>query len=199
MTRITRQLRRFDHSRSPTGYFPALLVQKFFTEPLLRHVVAFCEASAVLCLNGQAGRIIISGKGENNCSMRTAIKDALYFIRKFHVAPEAKVLDHLMGRPADVDFDKLLNHQDEPIDIIVHVPPYYNAAYLGPSLVLALVAMLWRLPPLKRWSAVGGFDLQYNLSGRPLTVPTLMRPVAWVYGHCSCLSTTRRRLGRTWL
>lgn len=143
-------------------------MQKYLSPPSLTcHVLGLSEASALLCLDGQAGQVITTGIGQDGCQASSAIKDATYFLKKYHLTQPIKVLDQLLGTPSFIDYERLVNHQGMPVDILFHIPPHHNAAFLGPSMVLALIAMLWRLPPLTTCSAVGGFDIHYNLEPYP--------------------------------
>lgn len=55
------------------------------------------------------------------------------------------------------------------MDLIFHTPPGCNAAFLAPSMILATITMLWKLPSLqlRGWNVVANLTADYNLYGYP--------------------------------
>jgi len=57
--------------------------------------------------------------------------------------------------------------RDGCMDIILHVPLDAPAAYLAPSMVMAIINMVWRRPHTMGCSVVGTFDRKGTLEGYP--------------------------------
>lgn len=64
------------------------------------------------------------------------------------------------GDGGQADGGKVEPYKEFPdMDIILHVPPSVDTAYLQLSMVLAIVIMMWRRPQcLRSWSVIGTFD-----------------------------------------
>lgn len=147
-----------------------MLVQAFPPpiEPALQIVLGLSEAAALHCPASKEGKVLVSGLGEENCSARIAIEDALYWFKKNHLKSEhGRPLVDRMGLPY-IDMETMTNQAGEPVDILLRVPPTYDAIFLAPGMVLALIAILWRRPPLKGWSAAAGLELSGNLTSYPM-------------------------------
>lgn len=147
-----------------------MLVQAFTppVEPTLQVVLGISEVAALYCPANREGKVIISGLGAEDSYARTAIEQALYWFKKNHLKREEndRPLVHKLGLPY-IDMDAMRNLGGDPVDIVLHVPPTYDATFLAPSMVLALIAVLWRLPPLRGWSAAGGLDISGNIVDYP--------------------------------
>lgn len=135
----------------------------------------FSEAVAIPSYHRQGRRIIV-GLGAQPTHAKTAIEAAVFWVEK-----HLDVVQELVGKPPYIDFlNNTRLHQDgrtpgDPIkgnchvNVFLHVPPHASAFFLAPSMVIAIVMMVWRLPSekLKTWSAVGSFDLMGRLHGYP--------------------------------
>lgn len=125
-----------------------------------------CEAVAVPSYP-QAGREITLGLAAQPTNAKTAVQTALLYL---HVNYDyiKEVITRELQRPPYIDFKsrQRLNqhgipfdqHQWRDMDLIFHIPPYWNVACLAPTMLIAILRMLWRLPPLKGWSVVGMFE-----------------------------------------
>ena len=164
----TQQL-RYPKGMSSVGYAYGLLKLtgkiggKFgiFTES------TFSEAAAIPC-PGRDGRIIYQGFYSKSSSARTAVRLAYHYVKRC-----MSELEEFLGKPR-IDLVRLVRlredgsvMKDGAVDIALYIPEHVSAAYLAPSMVMALVFMLWRLPPRTRWSFVGGFAYSGRLSGYP--------------------------------
>ena len=126
------------------------------------------EAAAVPC-PGREGKIIISGIASRATNARTAVLGALDYVKRNMNAliqvlgkPRIDLLRCLRLRESGTDMTK-----DGHVDIILHVPPHFSASFLAPSMVIAIVLMLWRRPYARGCSVVGSFDTYGRLTGYP--------------------------------
>ena len=126
------------------------------------------EAAAIPC-QGSSGSVTISGLAEQATFARTAVLGALHYIKL-----NLPMLEGLMGKKPRIDLLRCIRLREDGsemegsyVDIVLHVPPHYSAAFLAPSMVIAIMVMLWRLPPLRGWSVVGTFDTAGRLTGYP--------------------------------
>ena len=126
----------------------------------------FSEAVAVPTTQSQGQRIIL-GLATQPTHAKSAVDTAIIFVQE-----HLDALTDLMGMPPYIDFKRCIRLRPDPahpgktiavagnaaMDITMHVPPYYSAFFLAPSMVVAIVMMLWRQPceALRTWSVVGG-------------------------------------------
>lgn len=138
----------------------------------------FGEAAAIPCL-GRKGRLITLGLATQPSNAQTGVESAINFVKR----NGQWIADQLSSGPnpyrypppyIDWEGHVRLNQQtgevmtkDADVDIILHLPPHVNASYTAPSMVVAIICMLWRLPchKIKTWSLMGTFDLDGRLYG----------------------------------
>ena len=169
---------------STLGHWPTILMlldsdvdkggkKEYFNYP----VQIFSEAVAIPTTQSQ-GRQIILGLATQPTHAKTAVHTAILFVQE-----HLDALTDLMGMPPYIDFNECIRLRPDPahpgkaipaadnaaVDIIMHVPPYYSAFFLAPSMVVAIVMMLWRQPceALRTWSVVGGLHDDEPLHGYP--------------------------------
>ena len=154
---------------SSVGYACALLklTGKFDGKPGTYTQIMFSEAAAIPC-PGRNGRIIYQGSCAKSTSARTAVRLAYHYVKRC-----MSELEEFLGKPR-IDLVRLVRMREDgsvmkdgAVDVVLHIPVHVSAAYLAPSMVMALVFMLWRLPPRPGWSFVGSFSLDGRIVGYP--------------------------------
>ena len=148
---------------------------------IVTHV--FSEVAAIPTVN-RPGRRIILGLATQPTPAKNAVDAAIFWVER-----NLDALTQLMGKPPYIDFNRNVRLRQDPhhpdkavadkadVDIILHVPPYITAFFLAPSMVIAIVMMLWRQPcdKLRSWSAFGSLDLMGQLYGYPELTPYYMK------------------------
>ena len=158
---------------SSIGYCRALLIlvgkfEKGDEEEGVFYKTMFSEAAAIPC-PGRKGQLITPGSASRSTYARVAVELAVDFVRG-----HLEELEGLLGNPR-VDLEKLVRlredgSQIDDVDVVLHIPSQVSATFLAPSMVIAIINMLWRRPSCHGWSFVGSFDTEGRLSGYPLLV-----------------------------
>lgn len=146
---------------SPTGCGYALVTLRAADNPsrIYYHLV-MTDAAAVPIEEGE-GQIRYSGIVAEGSHSRTAAQSAVAFVQ----ANQSRLIERMGQTEPYIDVvhkarrnakGEIMNGAWSNVDILLHVPGYSNASFLAPSMVFALLSMMWRKPPLVKWSFVGG-------------------------------------------
>ena len=128
--------------------------------PFDDRLVSLCwvEAAVLPTLGQGPGAFLVTGvKKESNC-VRSALNAARFLLLKCQGA-----ISQLLGPPA-VDLRTMMGNQDQPVDILVHIPqPLPSSAYAVPAL-LALITAVWDREPVRRTVSLGELNSLGSLS-----------------------------------
>lgn len=134
----------------------------------------FSEAGAVLSYP-RKGKVIIPGLASQQPShANTAVNGALAWVKrnleeiKAYMGQPYIDLEELVIRLPTTSKTKTEEGRGPDVDVILHVPPYANASYLQPSMIIAIVMVVWRKKVnFYDWSVVGHLDGEGRVFGYP--------------------------------
>lgn len=125
------------------------------------------------------GRVVALGLAGQPSNVQAALQLALDYLEKNYEWIATFIETELGMQHPYIDLRTKQRPQDtgEPyaegesrnVDLIFHTPPECDAAFFAPSMILATIIMLWRLPSLMlaRWNVVANLTRESVLYGYP--------------------------------
>lgn len=167
MTPYSRNMFSFNKERTtPTGYCHGMVI--LFSHEIKGPVCVrgLAEATALRCPTGQLGKIVLLGLASTSCPAGEGVKQSIDFMNENYEALKTRFQEKTLY--IDWEGRSRHGHQIEGYDFLLRIPEGFASVYLSGTMVVAIISMLWRKPPLTGWSVVGSFDPDGLLGSFPL-------------------------------